>query len=1016
MSSIERYWPETDAIEKCFRVEAEVADETTLLAVHQKMPIARKSVTTEGIVEASEESFLEDFLEDDLPSGIKVTLVEGKSGAGKSHLIRWLDAQLAMREDRRRRHVIRIPKSASLRSVVEAILENLEGEVYNKLRSELSSAVEEMAVEDTAERLVAELQIGLAHKAKEIQHRRDRADLGRLGQCRRMPHLLTDMTFRSHGLDAVLQRIVRRSLEGSREFSRESGLVELEENIFLSSDFDFGNEIPLDNASMDSRSYYITVLQRADGVDRVEAVAVLNEVLDGALSRVFRLQEMGGGSLQDIILEIRRSLLREGRELVLLIEDFAALSGVKDSLLRVCIHEAIRDNRQELCVMRTAIAVTDGDMAHRDTILTRAKHTWIVQTECGDEEATFTRIENLVGAYLNAARHGHAGLARLRESDEWDLIGGDVPIWDDGTVDDAGLQVLSAFGRTAAGVSLFPFNATAIRVLAEANLRRAGRLEYNPRSIINHVLREITKRRREYMAGEFPQPVANVSPSGPVANYVTRMELSRGESDRMKTLLAVWGGNPNHQEELLRIDARLGVPFNLELKGMEVRPGPQPGGPVPPVAVQPPQVPPGADRITEWIRVLEAWVAGTELIQTKANDLRVAIAEFLNNRIEWGALCVSGYRIEHRAVFLPNARGASPGSAIVVRLTETPDDPEGSMRAALAALLRMRQFESMAYPEAPEDIVRLATFFDPIVADAEAQIRDLAAGIVVEAISRLQCCSTVLLGPPEDERSVACVAQHCWRGASATTSADWSVKWGEYRIKISAMAQDLMKLVQKWSGFSRGGERVYGIAVERIMFVEMQPWPKAPSELPDILRVNSPNRLETAHLDSRRVIPAVTAEWNHKSNELEPLTRFADDDIRATLEMVKSIAFQAQNAGIWRNGPIASCDEFVEHVDGLDADQVEAIRALQAGFPAPLNDESLNAALRIINSECFRNSNTIVETLREIVEVVNSLDSTVAERERQVASLSTVDALVAQFLNEIQCTEYELERYRGYEQ
>ena len=57
---------------------------------------------------------------------------------------------------------------------------------------------------------------------------------------------------------------------------------------------------------------------------------------------------------------MRKALLADGRELILLIEDFAHLAGVKESLMEVMIKPAIRDGKQELCTIRTALAVTSG--------------------------------------------------------------------------------------------------------------------------------------------------------------------------------------------------------------------------------------------------------------------------------------------------------------------------------------------------------------------------------------------------------------------------------------------------------------------------------------------------------------------------------------------------------------------------------------------------------------------------------------------------------------------------------
>ena len=69
------------------------------------------------------------------------------------------------------------------------------------------------------------------------------------------------------------------------------------------------------------------------------AVDVLNgKVVDQAVRQLFQLHEaIGGMTLQDVILEIRRLLLVDGRELVILVEDFKALTGIQQTLLHILI-------------------------------------------------------------------------------------------------------------------------------------------------------------------------------------------------------------------------------------------------------------------------------------------------------------------------------------------------------------------------------------------------------------------------------------------------------------------------------------------------------------------------------------------------------------------------------------------------------------------------------------------------------------------------------------------------------
>ena len=232
----------------------------------------------------------------------------------------------------------------------------------------------------------------------------------------------------------------------------------------------------LGRAATPVRTYYLSGLNRADGAGREEAAKVLNEVIDEAIKKVFRLdQATGGVTLESIILGVRKLLLDQGRELVLLIEDFAALSGIQQTLLSVCIQEAERDGRQVCSRMRTALALTEGYLVAHDTIATRARHEWLIQQSTGTDDVIDRSVE-LIGAYLNAARWGGKALqdkfqqsSHLEESDLTAWI--DTFEYDDLTPEVS--EQLAAFGTSERGVPLFPYNRLAVAELAKRHLAQS---------------------------------------------------------------------------------------------------------------------------------------------------------------------------------------------------------------------------------------------------------------------------------------------------------------------------------------------------------------------------------------------------------------------------------------------------------------------------------------------------------------------------------------------------------------
>jgi hypothetical protein len=140
------------------------------LAVHQETPLSVRNVSGSGDAAATETEFLNAFLTPSLPEGILLMPVTGPSGVGKSHVIRWLDAQLRRDPRAAKMLIIRIPKSASLRTVVELILDPLKDDPrFTAVRQEIRQAVAPVVPEEGGIRFAAELEIALNRFAARLR-------------------------------------------------------------------------------------------------------------------------------------------------------------------------------------------------------------------------------------------------------------------------------------------------------------------------------------------------------------------------------------------------------------------------------------------------------------------------------------------------------------------------------------------------------------------------------------------------------------------------------------------------------------------------------------------------------------------------------------------------------------------------------------------------------------------------------------------------------------------------------
>ena len=727
--SLSRYWPTRDEINRCIKAEAEAASDAVLLAVHQPTPLMRREIESGNESPVWEHDLLEAFLSDDLPEGTLLMPITGPSGAGKSHLIRWLAAQLGRDPRARQIQVIRIPKSASLRDVVEKVLEPLSDDHrYAEVRKSLDNAIAQVTPFQAAVRFSGELAIALNELTQRLMAKlrnNPSADEAlslkvHANHASKLPGFLRDAALSDHMTNHVLAPIVLRAVSGRADPDPEADELLPQ---FRAEDLRIPDELrgALGEAARPVQIYYKTGLNRADGAGYEEAAKVLNEVVDEAIQRVFQLDKATGGiTLESIILRVRELLLEQGRELVLLVEDFAALSGIQQVLLNVCIQEAEYGGRRVRSRMRTALALTDGYLVGRDTIASRAKREWVIQP--GEEnDDVFARTVALTGAYLNAARWGEKALRRQYEQGKHESEA-DLTAWIT-IFEDEPDDRLGAFGSSDSGVPLFPYNRPAITELAKRHLRTAGQIRFNPRKVINFILRDILLDGRDaFEQGDFP-PAGFQEPrvSASIASWLAAQGIPDQERQRLQALLFYWGGNPGdptHAQLPQGIFDAFGLQRPIGLEEGEPATLLRPKKPDP----KPPRPSTEDPRVAQWREKLEAWAGGTELGQQDANKLRSVLRSAIEKAIPWNSLRLVRNKI-NLALMIPNARG-NPTAGIPVSVAKDHRDPHGELRHSLLAAIRTDLFNGrLDYPDADEDSSRVATLVERLVTDLLPQLQ-----------------------------------------------------------------------------------------------------------------------------------------------------------------------------------------------------------------------------------------------------------------------------------------------------
>ena len=237
--SLLNYWPTHEEINLCINHEAEGAHDAVLLAVHQPSPLSYRLISSGKSFEASEDELFKYLMTKDVPSGSHVVPITGASGVGKSHMVRMLAARLQNVNEDGRYVTIRIPKSASLRRVIELILAELPGEAYASVKDEFAKAfTEEINIETAVVRFQGQLDIALSELAKELftQLKANPSNMllkERVGHASELPKFMGDPELVDHFRSNVFPKIVKRAIAGQSQADQEGQVEDFQADDFL---------------------------------------------------------------------------------------------------------------------------------------------------------------------------------------------------------------------------------------------------------------------------------------------------------------------------------------------------------------------------------------------------------------------------------------------------------------------------------------------------------------------------------------------------------------------------------------------------------------------------------------------------------------------------------------------------------------------------------------------------------------------------------------------------------------
>lgn len=599
-------------------VEAESTSDGVFLATHSTIPITQRDQVdnARGGAVVDERALLRAVQEQ--PADQPIIPILGKSGTGKSHLVRWLRAHLETTDSTR---LIFVPKHRmSLRGILELILEHASGERADELRAKVATAVDAAADEKTAQlKLRNALAVNIETRGNRTDGSPEEIELrAYLASPGGLPALFGDDVFRGRLLDqnGPIARLVREKLSGKGVEDKEDAFGFTSEDLNLSVD-------DVNRAGQAARE--VAGALTSELSFRELAARMINEQLGPSVSEVFGV---GGDDLKQILTDVRVEMDKQGLELLVLIEDFSIFQGIQGGLIDAIT--LISTEAQRLCPMRVVMAVTTGYFINQmpETVYTRTYRVFDLDLPDG-VEASF-QPAGFASRYLNAVRVGAVELDAVHER------GGELTNACEQCPVNA--KCHSAFGQVD-GYGLFPFNTAA---LDRAIVSQSSDGGFVARDVLTRVLRPVLHRdQTEIDAGRFPSDGFasdfRTGASERLANIEDQFKLrSSGDDDlseRRIRLVRFWGSGAGAENLSPTIHDAFGVSRIDGLGSVEPpKPVPNPS-PSPSPAPGPAPAPRPVAEDPTLVKAVDGWLATGNIRMSDVNDLRNIVFRAVRQRL-----------------------------------------------------------------------------------------------------------------------------------------------------------------------------------------------------------------------------------------------------------------------------------------------------------------------------------------------------------------------------------------------
>jgi hypothetical protein len=788
--------------------------------------------------------------------GFLLVPIVGGAGTGKSHLVRWVHDTTCDTDGWEVRYLAK--NRTSIRRVIEIITEGQQGGAFDRAREALETAPAQHERPDTlAERLLNELALIVAEPIDRAEGVEAAQGLLHDKLAKALPDVLRDPVVRRRFVapGAVMPRLVQLALDGRRDGD---GLDD--DAIRITAD-----DLPLSfedlkDASRGARE----LLGKMAGASsyRDGAVDMINAALPLAVKRIFVSEQV---DLIEVLRDLRRALQQDGRELVLFIEDLTVLHGVEQEFLDALVEPALSPGEEakgRLCNLRVLFAVTEHHFDGLDTVRQRLEDAYWLDSPYGDDAMSVDEVTSFLGRYLNVARL------------DVDLPDGPVPNACDACLHREACH--DAFGASAEGHGLYPFDGPAIERLIAATAPE----RFDPRQIVRSLVnRFLLHARHEVGDGIFPsaelmEPFDHATPAlDPLV--VTRLSLDRpGDHEAATNLARYWAEPiPMVTDEVLAAFGYQPLDRSGLAAGSTMAP---PGGPVEMVDPPPNRSMGGPEhRLSSEGRAAYAglgeWAGGTvRLGAAPSLMIRKLVAKVVLSNLDGGATPLDlgttfdQERFNFKSVHLAGSATVHDREGTAIQL-----EPSAELASALQGLLLLD--ERINDPRTDQLRPYAASAVERWVADADRHFASQQDGpAVVASVQGLALCAA-LGGEVQVGEGAAKVLARMFH-APPTPPPEGSTrttKWIKLLEEAGARFPDLDKRIRLTFGESRGRRgQVRAVRAEALLALIgtfSDGWQFTSTD-PGVDRL------------LRQVEPAITDEWEDLRRHVEAAVPHVDLD------------------------------------------------------------------------------------------------------------------------------------------